>query len=229
MDYLLAGTDIRLTYLQDHRALARIDWATLLDDLMDAGAPLNRLLWGDLDALTHVVLATDRSTGRCAGVLGLRERTTALEPWLLIDAIMVRPADAATLPLALLAHGLARIACLDGKPLAIAARRGDFGIEPVLRKLGDTVTGGAVHPPAASNVIGLRTAALARRVGVTFTVLDMRQVVETALLRDLRRLHRARLERARPRSAAAKVTGKVARIGGGMRRPKTTTHTDKSA
>ena len=94
MDHLLAGTDIRLTYLQDRRALARIDWPAIFDDLIDAGAPPNRCLWCDLDRLTHVVLATDRATGHYAGLLGLSGRTTGQDIWLLIDAAMTRPGDA---------------------------------------------------------------------------------------------------------------------------------------
>ena len=36
MQYLLAGSRTSLTYLQDRRALASIDWPTVLDDLIDA-------------------------------------------------------------------------------------------------------------------------------------------------------------------------------------------------
>lgn len=216
--------------------MARIDWTIVLDDLADAGAPPNRLSWSDLNALTHVVLATDRATGRFAGVLGMVAKATSLESFLLVDTIMVDPDKAAILPLAMLAHTLARIVSLDGTPPALAARRGDRGIEPVLRALAGAVTGAMAYPaaggpeagpgadPGANNVIALCTASLARRVGRGFTTLDLRQVAEPLLLRDLRKLHRARRERKK-----SKVTQKLARSAGAMRRPRTTTRTGKSA
>ena len=75
MNYLLAGSPIKLTYLQDRRALGAIDWPAVFDDLTDAGLPLSHWQWCDVDALTHVVLAVDRITGRYAGVLGMIERS----------------------------------------------------------------------------------------------------------------------------------------------------------
>src|ERR1051326_5762762 len=105
MHHLLAGSPFRLTYLQDQRALRRIDWVAIHDDLTDAGTSLNYWRWCDLDALTHVVLAVDRLTGRYAGVLGLAARTTATEPWLLVETALVRPHDnGGPLPRAMLAH-----------------------------------------------------------------------------------------------------------------------------
>src|SRR5258708_1574710 len=93
MHHLLAGSPIRLTYLQDRRTMRKINWAGIHDDLADAGTPLNYWRWCDLDALTHVVLAVDRLTGRYAGVLGLTARATPPEPWLLIETALVRPLD----------------------------------------------------------------------------------------------------------------------------------------
>lgn len=223
MDYRLSKTGIRLTYLQDKRALARIDWVEVLEDLSDAGAPPNRLLWSHLDALTHVVLAASRKTGRVAGVLGLVERVTSLEPYLLIDAIMVRPDQEAVLPLAMLAHTLSRVICLDGKPPALAARRGDRATEPALRGLAAAVSNVTAYPPLEGNVIALSTASLARRIGTAYAALDLRSAARKTLLRDLQRLHRARVERQVP-----KVTPKLATTGGATRRPRTTTRTGSS-
>ena len=169
MHYLLAGSQIRLTYLQDRRALAGIDWPTVFDDLTDAGMTATRWQWCDLDRLTHVVLATDRVTGRYAGVLGLTEWATPLEPWLMIDVALVRPKEiGVTLPRAMLAHVLARIVCLDGKPLAVAASPAN---RPVLSDLGRNLRSVALHPPPVGNVITLRAASLARQIGIGRTAL----------------------------------------------------------
>ncbi|MSP02176.1 MAG: hypothetical protein EXR07_14165 [Acetobacteraceae bacterium] len=227
MDHLLAGTEIRLTYLQDHRALARIDWAAVFDDLTDAGAPPNRCQWRDLDELTHVVLATDRVTGRHAGLLGLVERKTLVESYLSIDAAMVRPGDDGLLPRAMLAHILARIVCLDGKPIALAAPPHDQTIEIALRGLGDAITGADPYPSDNGTVIAFATAALARRIGPSSTILDLRTVLESSLLRDLRRLHRARPERVKARLGRL-IPRKPAKTGGSTRHPRTATRTGRN-
>jgi hypothetical protein len=222
MHHLLAGSRIRLTYLQDHRALARIDWPTIFEDLIDAGALQGVCRWSDLDRLTHVVLASDRESARYAGVLGLIERTTSLEPYLLVEMAMVRPGENdAMLRRAMLAHALARIVCLDGKPVALAAPRGDPPIEAVLRDLGSNIGTALVHPPPDGNVILFRTASLGQRIGSGVTVVDLRPVAEKSLLRDLRGLHGVRTERVKPRASKAKP----ARSGGATRRPRKATHT----
>src|SRR5579862_5947814 len=93
MHHLLAGSRIRLTYLQDRRALAGIDWPAVLDDLTDAHPIVHYRQWCDLDGLTDVVLASDRVTGRYAGVLGLIARTASPDPWLMVGTVFVRPKD----------------------------------------------------------------------------------------------------------------------------------------
>ncbi len=224
MHHLLAGSQIRLTYLQDRRALRRIDWRTVFDDLTDAGAPMNHWRWCDLDGLTHVVLATDRLTGRHVGVLGLTERATPLEPWLLVEFAMVRPKESGMLPRAMLAHVLARIVCLDGKPAAVAAAHAD---QAALRDLGLNIRSATLHPPVEGNVIGFRVARLARQIGGDRTVLDLRPVSEISLLRDLRGLHGVRPER-RKLPADQEFMEKPARGGGATRRPRNTTRTGRS-
>lgn len=217
MEHLITGTGITLSYLQDPRALAAIDWPSVLDDLTDAGAR-PQFLWCDLDALTHVVLATDRAIGRHVGVFGLREQPTALRA----DFVMVRPGgDQPALTRAMLAHLLTRIVTLDGKPAAVVARPGHGASEDAVRSLGASIDGIAMHPPATGNVIALATAALARQAGRGGTLMDLRGIAAGTLLRDLRRLHRTRLEQRRLRS-------KAARTGGATPRPKTATRTGRT-
>ena len=228
MDHLLAGTEIRLTYLQDRRALDRIDWPDVFDHLIDAGAPPNRCQWSDLDALTHVVLATDRSTGRYLGLLGLVKRETAEDSFLSIDAAMARPGDDGALLRAMLAHVLARIVCLDGKPVGGVTSRHERALAPLVRSVGLAIAGAMLHPPENPAVIPFATAVLARRIGQGATVLDLRAVTETGLLRDLRRLHRARPEVQRLRAVVPPVTESPATSGGATRRPRTATRTGRS-
>lgn len=225
MHHLLAGSQIRLTYLQDRRALAGLDWPAVFDDLTDAGMPVSRWQWCDLDRLTHVVLAIDRSTGRYAGVLGLTQGTTPLEPWLMIDVALVRPKESAgTLPRAMLAHVLARIVSLDGKPVAVAASQAN---RSTLSDLSQNIRSAELHPPADGNVIAFRAASLAREIGVGRTVLDLRPVSETSLLRDLRGLHGVRPERMKS-DPPASAMAKLARSATATRRPRKATHTGRT-
>jgi hypothetical protein len=229
MHHLLAGSQIRLTYLQDRRALAGIDWPTVFDDLTDAGMPVSRWQWCDLDALTHVVLATDRVTGRHVGALGLTEqglpgRAALLDSWLMIDVALVRPAETGTLPRAMLAHALARIVSLDGKPVAVAA---SYPNRTTLSALSQSIRLAALHPPVDGNVIAFRAACLARQIGMGGTVLDLRPVPETSLLRDLRGMHGVRPERTRLDPPATSIT-KPARSVAATRRPRKATRTGRS-
>jgi len=231
MHHYLAGSRVRLTYLRDKRALAGMDWAAVMDDLTDGGPPvLGR--WNDFSALTHVVLATDCMTSRYAGMLGLIELSTTLEPYHLIETAIVRPgAKGVTLLRAMLAHVLARIVSLEGKPVAFAAPRGDRSIEPALRDLGSNITEADLHPPAEGNVIGFKTACLARRIGSGGAVLDLRPVTESSLLRDLRGLHGVRPARLKPVPvgivAEEKPMAKPAKSAAAMRRPRKATHTGR--
>ena len=188
MQHSLAGSRIKLTWLQDRRALSEIEWPEVFDDLADAGTPAVHWLWCDLASLTHIVLATDQDTGRYAGVLGLISRGTPLEPWLTIGIAVARPD--AKLPRAMLAHALARIVCIDDKPLAIAASAAN---RETLCDLSCNIRSATLHPPADGNVIGLWAASLARKIVVAArSCLDLRYVPEISLLRDLRRLHNVR-------------------------------------
>lgn len=225
MNHVLTGSGISLTYLQDPRARAAIDWAQIFEDLAEAGAPPYRFWWCDLANLTHVILATDRKTGRHAGLIGLVEPAVAHERRLVVEAAMVRPGeDCDTLLRAMLAHVLARVVVLDGKPAAIVCGRAGPVIEPALRDLAQYIPGASVFPPAMGNLVSFPTASLARRIGGDGLVVDLRLAPETGLLRELRRLHRVRVERKKPRVRAAAMA-KSARSAGATRRPKTAIHT----
>jgi hypothetical protein len=228
MDHLLAKTQIKLTYLQDRRVLAEIDWPSVFDDLADSGLPLNQWRWCDLDDLTHVVLAADRDTRQYVGVLGLIERTIGREPWLQVETVIVRPTDSSALPCAMLAHVLARVVCLDGKPIAIA---GSSASRATLCALSRNIRAAELYPPVDTNVVAFEAARLGRRIGVGHTVLDLRTISETLLLRDLRGLHGIRPDRLKSLVAqrpAKHPKAKSARTGGATRRPRKATRTGRT-
>jgi hypothetical protein len=203
--------------------MAQIDWVAIHNDLTDANTQVNYWRWGDLYALTHVVLALDRETGRHAGLLGLTARSTGSETWLQIETALVRPHDkAGILPRAMLAHALTRIVCFDGKPAAIAAPGHGLSSLP---DLGAALRAVALHPPLEGNVIALEAARIARRIGGDRLVLDLRQASEGSLLRDLRNLHGVRRDR---RVAKAETTETPATSGGATRRPRKATHIDRT-
>ena len=193
MDHSLGESGLKLTYLRDRRAIEHIDWPSVLDDLLDADAPPNRCLWCDLDGMSHIVLAADRHTGRYMGVVGLIARGTTDSPsWLAIELALVRcgangEGDIVLLR-AMLAHLLARIVTLEGKPPSLVAPYAAPDLETALRGLA-TATNAGAHPPASGNVFDFQAASLACRVGRPILVLDFRALLEGALLRALRRMH----------------------------------------
>jgi hypothetical protein len=229
MHYLLAGSRTGLTYLQDRRALAGIDWPAVLKDLIDAGAPPESCRWRDLDGLTHVVLAVDPLTRRYTGLLGLIERVTPPDRWLMVEAAMVRPGETGVmLRRAMLAHILARIVCLDGKPAALVAPWSDRSSEPALRDLGLNIRFSALHPPADGNVIAFDSACLSRQIGVASTLLDLRRVTEKSLLADLRAIHDGQPKRLKAKAKPARrPMAKPAKPGGATHRPRKTTRTGR--
>ena len=225
MHYLLAGSQIKLTYLQDRRALRGINWPALFDHLTDAGLPARSWQWCDLDALTHVVLAIDRTTDRYAGVLGLIEQTTPVDSWLMIELALVRPKESdGTLQRAMLAHVLARVVCLDGKPLAMAAAHAG---RATLTELSRHIPSAALHPPADGNVIALGAASLARQIGAGRSVLDLQAVSEASLLRDLRGLHGIRAM-GKKAALSERSMARLAKNAAATRRPRKATHTGRT-
>ena len=228
MHHFLAKTQIKLTYLQDRRALSGIDWAAVFDDVADAGTPMHHWRWCDLDSLTHVVLATDRDSGQYAGVIGLTEMEMGPNSWLRVEIVIARPTESSALPCAMLAHVLARVICLDGKPIAIA---GPLASREALCGLSLKVRSAALYPPAEGNVVALDAAKLGRGIGIGHTVLDLRRVSESLLLRDLRGLHGLRPERLKALAAYRPAKGaraKAARSGGATRRPRKATRTGRT-
>jgi hypothetical protein len=224
MNYLLAGSQIKLTYLQDRRALRDIDWPAIFDHLTDAGLPLSHWQWCDLDALTHVVLAIDRTTDHYAGVLGLTEWTAPVDSWLMIDLLLVRPKQSdVTLPRAMLAHVLARAVCLDGKPLAMVASSSGRG---PLSELSRNIGSATLYPPEHGNVIALRAAGLARQIGIGRSVLDLQAVSESSLLRDLRGLHGIRAM-GKKAALSERSMARLARNAAATRRPRKATRTGR--
>jgi hypothetical protein len=225
MHYILAGSQIKLTYLQDRRALRGIDWPAVFDDLTDAGLPLSRWQWCDLDALTHVVLAVDRITGHHAGVLGLIERTTPVDSWLMIELALVRPKESdGTLPRAMLAHVLARVVCLDGKPLAMVAAQAS---RTTLTELSRHIRSATLHPPVDGNVIAFQAASLASQIGIGRSVLDLQAVSEGSLLRDLRGLHGIRAM-GKKAALSERSMARLARNAAATRRPRKATRTGRT-
>jgi len=195
MHHLLARSRIRLTYLQDRRDLAGVDWLDFAT-LNDTGKS-HTFRWLDLDGFSHAVLAADCVTGRYVGMVGLVEQSPAPERCLLVRALLAQKASKpAPLRRAMLAHVLARVMLFDGKPAALAAPRDDDVIAPALRDFAKHIPQAAQHPPAAGNVIAFEAAALARRTGAVHgPMLDLRHVTDRDLLGVLRSLHGRRPRR----------------------------------
>lgn len=155
MDQLLAGPRHSLTYVRDPE---------MFDTLMPhqvSGELLTYIFPGD--AFPHVVLATNRRTRRCEGVIAARERDTGQESFLLVDiGIAVPGADSTVLFRRMIALVLARLT--EPLPAALAVATRSRALALAVCDAGRRIDGAACYPGAERAVIPLAQAGLAHRI-----------------------------------------------------------------
>src|SRR4051812_47297575 len=94
MDHVLAEHGLRLTYLHDPNAIDELDQDRILDDLSDDasdGGPLPWLNRCRLAEYDHLVLVTDRSTGRYLAFMAANDGATTREDFLHLKTGFVAP------------------------------------------------------------------------------------------------------------------------------------------
>ena len=92
---MLTEYGFRLTYLRDPDAIDDLDQDRILDDLSDEtpdGDPLPWLTRYRLDDYDHLVLVTDRSSGRYLAFLAANDGATDREEFLLLETAFVSAA-----------------------------------------------------------------------------------------------------------------------------------------
>lgn len=169
MDYVNAGRRLRLTYVRDLDGIDAIVFGRGPGAPLTGGrcaAPLAGLVGAGLVGNGHLVLATERSSGREQGILIAGDRETTMEPFLLLDTIpaAAAPEDPAILR-RMIAVAILRMTGLGQMPGVVATRTHIPALCHALRDLGRRITPAVFHPePGNNNIIPLTTAALAHRV-----------------------------------------------------------------
>jgi hypothetical protein len=125
MDHVLTEHGLRLTYLRDPNVMNDLDQDHIFDDLSDDtpdGDPLSVLTQYRLADYDHLVLVTDRCSGRYLAFLAANDRATGIEEFLLLESIFVATAARGqNLMRRMLALALLRIGGLGPVPSIIAA------------------------------------------------------------------------------------------------------------
>ena len=168
MDHVLTEHGLRLTYLCDPGDIEELDQDRILEDLADDtpdGDPLpwlTRVFLADYD---HLVLVTDRSSGRYLAFLAASDGATAREDFLLLETAFVTPAARGqNLMRRMIALAILRIGGLRAVPSVIAACTRHPLCYRIMRETARRFTGARFLPDPESATIDFQTATLARRI-----------------------------------------------------------------
>lgn len=166
MDHVLAQQGLRLTYLCDPRAIGELDQDRILEDLSDNtpdGDPLPH--FAALTDCDHLVLVTDRSSGRHIGFLPANNGSTEREDFLLLtSAFVATTARGQNLTRRMLALMLLRISGMAPVPSVITARLRNPLYYRIMRGIARRFAAAAFFPNPDSATIDFHTATLAQRI-----------------------------------------------------------------
>jgi hypothetical protein len=168
MDHVIASAGLRLRYLCDPASIARLDAATILDDLCESTTSYPLCAWFARVSLTdfdHVVLATDRETGRHVAMLTANDGDGPYGPYLnLRGAFVIDAMRGCKLMRRLLAYTVSRISCLGVMPRIIAAQTSIPACYRLLSLFAQAIPGAKIFPEPEAVAIDLCRAALAREI-----------------------------------------------------------------
>lgn len=168
MDHILAAQGLRLTYLHDQNAIADLDLDLILDDLSDDTADGDAFPWLTRRRLTdydHLVLVTDRSTGRYLAFLAANDGATSREDFLFLETAFVTSlARGQNLLRRMIAFAMLRIGGIQSTPTAIAACTRNPLCHRVMCGIASRLTDAVVFPNADNVTINLHAATLAQRI-----------------------------------------------------------------
>jgi hypothetical protein len=168
MDHVIASAGLRLRYLCDPSSLRDLDAQKILDDLSEPATRFALSAWFARVSLVdfdHVVLATDRDTGRHVAMLVANDGNTPDGPYLDLRAAFVIDAmRGSKLMRRLLAYAVSRISCLGVMPRIIAAQTSVPACYRLLSLFAQTFPGATVFPEPDAPAIHLGRAGLARQI-----------------------------------------------------------------
>jgi hypothetical protein len=168
MDHVLSEQGLRLTYLCDPDAIDELDQDRLIDDLSDdtpGGDPLPWLSRCRLADYDHLVLVTDRRSGRHLAFLGAGNGTTIRDDFLLLkSAFVATAARGQNLMRRMIAFAMLRIGGMNPVPSVIVARTRNPLCYRIMRGMVRHFSGAVFLPDPDSVAINFRTAAMALRI-----------------------------------------------------------------
>lgn len=169
MAITLAQSDLRTHYIRDPFAIETIDVDQIVQELAEASPNSTPSAWVGHMPLTeydHVVLASDRRSGRCVGVMGARDGVTDRdEEFLFIHTgFVAERARGRGLMRRMIALTLLRAAGNDAMPRIIAARTSSRLFYRVLHDFGTRIPEVGVYPDLAAGPVSLPAAGLAQRI-----------------------------------------------------------------
>jgi hypothetical protein len=157
-----------LSYLRDRSSIGQLDVPKILDDLCEPDTRYQLCAWFARVSLTdfdHVVLATDRETGRYVAMLAANDGDTTDGPYLNLRAAFVIDAmPGSKLICRLLAYTISRISCLGEMPRVIAAQTSISACYSLMSLFAQTIAGASVFPEPNAAAIDMRRAGLARQI-----------------------------------------------------------------
>jgi hypothetical protein len=168
MDHVLTEHGLCLTYMCDANAIDELDQDRVLDDLSDDtpdGDPLPWLTRYRLADYDHVVLITNRSSGRYLAFLAAKDGATTREDFLLLETAFVTPvARGQNLMRRMIALAMLRIGGIHAVPSVIAVCTRNPICCQILRETAWHFTGAVFFPDPDSVAINFHTATLAQRI-----------------------------------------------------------------
>jgi len=168
MDHVLTEQGLRLTYLRDPDVIDGLDQDRILEDLSDDipdGDPLPWLTRYRLVDYDHLVLVTDRSTGRYLAFLAANAGSTAREDFLLLQTAFVAAiARGQNLMRRMIALAMLRIGGMGPVPSVIVACTRNPICYRIMRDTARRFTGAEFFPNPDSIAISFHTATLAQRI-----------------------------------------------------------------
>jgi hypothetical protein len=168
MDHVLTEHGLRLTYLRDQNAISDLDHELILDDLSDDtpdGDPFPWLTPRRLTECDHLVLVTDRTTGRHLAYLAANDGATDQEDFVQLQAAFVAPtARGQNLMRRMIAFAMLRIGGIRSTPNVIVTCSRHPVSHRIMRDIASRFTGAVFFPDPDSVAIDFRAATLAQRI-----------------------------------------------------------------
>ena len=168
MDHVLAEHGLRLSYLCDPNAINALDQDRILGDLSDDisdGDLFPHFPRYEMAEYDHIVLISDRSTGRHLAFLAANDGATTREDFLLLETAFVAPhARGQNLMRRMIALAMLRIGGTRAVPSIVVACISDPICYRIMRGTARRFTGAVFYPDPDSVAINFHTATLAQRI-----------------------------------------------------------------